>query len=121
MKLFQILTIIFCLGFFLIPKDNLSIQSAKETCCKSEHSEKKDCCKDHQSTSKKEHEKSKSSCNDDCCSTCVACFTFIETPFSKAFLLELSYYKANKKLLFEYCDPHLSDRLKEIWEPPKLA
>ncbi|MBK1894510.1 hypothetical protein [Chryseobacterium paridis] len=120
MKLVQILTIIFCLGIFLIPKDNFLLKAAQESCCKS-NSKKEDCCKNHQSKSNKQHEKSKSSCTDDCCSTCVACFSFIETPFSKSFILELSYYKANKKLLFQYCDPHLSDRLKEIWEPPKLA
>lgn len=120
MKLFQILTIVFCLGVFLIPKDNFYLKSAQETCCK-QSSRTEDCCKNHQSAPKNEHEKSKSSCNDDCCSTCVACFTYLETPFSKNFQLELSCYKANKKLPFHYSDPHLSDRLKEIWEPPKIA
>ncbi len=64
---------------------------------------------------------SKKSCNDDCCSSCIACFTFIETPFSKNLRLELSYYKANKNPQFQYSDPYLSDRLKEIWQPPKIG
>ncbi|MEY8758479.1 hypothetical protein [Chryseobacterium tongliaoense] len=118
MKLFQILTIIFCLGVFLIPKADFYIQSEQATCCKAD-SKADDCCKNHQSSSN--HEKTTKSCSDNCCSTCVACYTFIETPFSKGLLLELSYYKANKRLQFQYCDPHLSDRLKEIWQPPKIA
>ncbi|MDR6085806.1 hypothetical protein QE441_001600 [Chryseobacterium sp. SORGH_AS909] len=46
---------------------------------------------------------------------------FIETPFSVNQKLELSYYKSNKNLQFQYSDPYLSDRLKEIWQPPKLG
>ncbi|WP_246008746.1 hypothetical protein [Chryseobacterium lactis] len=119
MKLFHILAIVFCLGIFLVPKDSFYAQSMQQTCCK-EESKKNDCCKNHSS---KEHkgDSTKSSCNDDCCSTCVACFTFIETPFSKNMRLELSYYKANKNPQFHYSAPYLSDRLKEIWQPPKLG
>lgn len=91
-----------------------------ETCCKADS--KMDCCKDHKSPSKNKHDDSPtSSCNDDCCSSCIACYTFIETPFSKSLNLELSYYKANKNLQFQYSDPHISDRLKEIWQPPKIG
>jgi len=121
-KLFQIITIIFCLGIFLIPKDNFYAQASQETCCKSDS--KMDCCKnshkDH--STKKDNDKEKqSSCNDDCCSSCVLCYTFIETPFSKSLYLEFSYYKANKNLQFQYSDPHISDGLKEIWQPPKIG
>ena len=43
-------------------------------------------------------------------------------PFSKKNLrLELSYYKSNKNPQFQYADPYLSDRLKEIWQPPKIG
>nr|WP_315030399.1 hypothetical protein [uncultured Chryseobacterium sp.] len=119
MKLFQILTIVFCLGIFLIPKDSFYAQSMQQTCCK-EDSKKGDCCKNHSSKNHKEDQKN-SSCNDDCCSTCIACFSFIETPFSKNIRLELSYYKANKNPHFQYSDPYLSDRLKEIWQPPKIG
>lgn len=119
MKLFQILIIIFCLGIFLIPKDNFYAQSAQETCCKA--NSKMDCCKNHKSPSKNGHnEKTKSSCNDDCCSFCITCFTFIETPLSKSIFFEFSYYKTNKSLQFQYSDPYISDSLKEIWQPPKI-
>ena len=122
MKLFQILAIIFCLGIFLIPKDSFYAQSMQENCCKS-GSDDNGCCKNHNPSSTTSHSgKSKSSsCNDDCCSFCFSCYTFIETPFSKSLHLELSYYKANKNLQFQYSDPYISDRLKEIWQPPKIA
>ncbi|MCW3160491.1 hypothetical protein OH806_04335 [Chryseobacterium sp. WLa1L2M3] len=76
-----------------------------------------DCCKDNH----KESTQGKKSCTDDCCTICISCYTFIETPFSKNLYLEFSYYKANKNLQFEYSDPHLSDSLKEIWQPPKIG
>lgn len=120
MKLFHLLAIVFCLGVFLIPKDNFYAQGMQETCCNKAESEKSDCCKNH-SSKKDSKDESKSSCNDDCCSSCIACYTFIETPFSKNLRLELSYYKANKNPQFQYSDPYLSDRLKEIWQPPKIG
>ncbi|WP_089754950.1 hypothetical protein [Chryseobacterium soldanellicola] len=119
MKLFQIITIIFCLGIFLIPKDNFYLQSVQEKCCKADS--KTDCCNNHKAPTKDHDNKTKSSCNDDCCSFCAACYTFIETPFSKNIFLEFSYYKANKNLQFQYSDPYISDSLREIWQPPKLA
>lgn len=122
MKWSQIIAIIFCLGIFLIPKDNFYAQISQENCCKSESG--MDCCKnDHQQHSRDDHNKKeqKSSCTDNCCSTCLACYTYIETPFSKSLQLEYSYYKSNKNLQFEYSDPYISDRLKEIWQPPKIA
>jgi hypothetical protein len=122
-KLIQLILIILCLGIFLIPKDNFYTQISQENCCKSESG--MDCCKNNHNKqdSKDNHHKKeqKSSCNDDCCSTCLACYTFIETPFSKSLQLEYSYYKSNKNSQFEYSDPYLSSRLKEIWQPPKIA
>ncbi|WP_228376287.1 hypothetical protein [Chryseobacterium sp. IHB B 17019] len=93
----------------------------QENCCKSDSGTS--CCeKDHQKSENSHDSKSKtSSCNDDCCSFCLSCFTFIETPFSKSVKLEMSYYKTNKNLQFQYSDPHISDRLKEIWQPPKIG
>lgn len=120
MKLFHILAIVFCLGIFLVPKDSFYAQSMQETCCKAE-SKKSDCCKNHSSKKEGKDNSKQSSCNDDCCSSCIACYTFIETPFSKNLRLELSYYKKNKNPQFQYSAPHLSDRLKEIWQPPKIG
>ncbi|KFF74148.1 hypothetical protein HX13_14800 [Chryseobacterium sp. P1-3] len=120
MKLFHLFAIVFCLGIFLVPKDSFYAQSMQQTCCKADTG-KSDCCKDHGSKNDHKNNGSKPSCNDDCCSSCIACFTYIETPFSKNLRLELSYYKANKNPEFQYSDPYLSDRLKEIWQPPKIG
>ncbi|REC64488.1 hypothetical protein DRF65_01270 [Chryseobacterium pennae] len=120
MKLFHILAIVFCLGIFLVPKDGFYAQSIQKTCCKAESGKKSDCCKNH-SSKKDGKDRATKSCNDDCCSSCIVCYTFIETPFSKNLRLELSYYKANKNPQFQYSDPYLSDRLKEIWQPPKIG
>ncbi|MCJ8152597.1 hypothetical protein MKJ01_02330 [Chryseobacterium sp. SSA4.19] len=121
-KLFQIIAIIFCLGIFLIPKDNFYAQHLQEKCCTDSGT---DCCKSRHSEHSKDKQKKEqksSSCNDtNCCSTCVLCYSFIETPFSRSLQLEISYYKARKNLHDQYTDPHLSDRLKEIWQPPKLG
>lgn len=92
----------------------------QENCCKTD-SKKDSCCKKDHSSSKDQHNRNSKSCTDDCCAFCISCYTFIETPFSKSFRLEVSYYKANKNLQFQYSDPHISDRLKEIWQPPKIG
>lgn len=119
-KLFQILAILFCLGIFLIPKDNFYVQASQETCCKKES---KSCCKNHNTSSKDKHSKdSKSSCNDDCCTFCVACAPFLEITSSKNLVyLEFLNLSLTKNGQFQYADPYLSDSLKEIWQPPKLG
>ncbi|WP_146939762.1 hypothetical protein [Chryseobacterium hagamense] len=124
MKLWQIITLIFCLGTFLVPKDNFYAQNMQETCCKKD-SEMSCCKKDHQHQqhSKENHgkEQTQSSCNDDCCSACVTCYTYIETPWLKNSQAEIPYYQSDKNLPFGYSDPYFSDRLKEIWQPPKIG
>lgn len=118
-KLFQIIAIIFCLGIFLIPKDKFYSQISQETCCTS--GSEMSCCKDEHSKDNHGKEQKSSSCHDDCCSTCTTCCSFVETPFSKNLQLEISYYKSSKNLYFRYSDPYISDRLKEIWQPPKIG
>ena len=124
MKLVQIITLIFCLGIFLVPKDNFYAQNMQETCCKND-SEMSCCKKDHQQHqhSKENHskEEQQSSCNDNCCSTCITCYTHIETQGFKNLQAEISSYQSDKHLPFEYSDPYFSDRLKEIWQPPKIG
>ncbi|WP_294284637.1 hypothetical protein [uncultured Chryseobacterium sp.] len=112
------------MGIFLVPKDNFYAQNMQEICCKNDS--EMSCCKkehQHQQHSKENHgkEENQSSCNDDCCSTCITCYTYIETSCTKNLQAEILYYPSNKNLLFEYSDPSLSDRLKEIWQPPKIG
>ncbi|WP_294231167.1 hypothetical protein [Chryseobacterium endophyticum] len=120
MKLFQIISLIFCLGIFLVPKDNFYAQNRQETCCKND-SEMSCCRKDHPQHSKENQGNKKSSCSDDCCSACVTCYTCMETPYLKNLQAEIPYDHSDKNLSFEYSDPYLSDRLKEIWQPPKIG
>jgi len=118
-KPFRFLFIILCLGIFLIPKDNFYAQVSQENCCKTE-SKTKSCCDtegDHSKESKKEHQ----SCNDDCCSFCMTCHTFLENNFSKDNFGEFTSFPTITKIQVQYIDPFISDSLKEIWQPPKLA
>ncbi|MBW7675522.1 hypothetical protein [Chryseobacterium chendengshani] len=114
----KVLLIIFCLGIFLIPKDNFYAQASQENCCKTD-SKTDDCCnKDHSNHDKKD---GKSSCNDDCCSFCMTCHTFVENISNKAIFFDYSDYYADNNLRFQYSDPYISNSLKDIWQPPKLS
>ena len=116
MKHIQVLLIIFCLGIFLIPKDNF--YAPQENCCKT-GTKKHSCCeKDHSNRGNKED---KSSCKDECCSLCVTCTNFVENLAAKILFFNHSPFKTDKKLEFQYSDPYISDSLKDIWQPPKLA
>ncbi len=111
----HILTMIFCLGIFLIPKQNFYAQNTEtEKCCTSS-SEKSDCCKDQ----KKNPEKG---CQENCCSACHTCNTFISFPLAKAEKLNTEFKKDFfKKSSFVYKSPSFSFYLKEIWQPPKIG
>jgi hypothetical protein len=50
-KKIQILTLIFCLGIFIFPKQNISVDSEKQDCCKTE----KTCCDKEKSEKKSCH------------------------------------------------------------------
>jgi len=116
----RFLIIIFTLVIFLIPKDNFYAQASQENCCKTE-SETKSCCdknkKHHSEESKKEHQ----SCNDDCCSFCMTCHTFVENNLPKSNFPEISSFQNISKIQVQYIDPFFTNRLKEIWQPPKLV
>lgn len=117
-KHIQVLLIIFCLGIFLIPKDNFYAQASQENCCNKESKIHSCCDKDHDSHDKKDD---KSSCNHDCCSFCVTCHTVVENLSAKTVFFNHSPFKTDRKLEFQYSDPHISDSLKDIWQPPKLG
>ncbi|WP_292010889.1 hypothetical protein [Chryseobacterium sp.] len=109
----------------MIPKDILYAQSSKEDCCRiTTATEKKDCCKNHKTSSEGhgKHDKKTSSCNDDCCSSCIICYSFIEIPsVNHSFTSLLSVYDLKENLRFQYVDPYISDSLEEIWQPPKIG
>lgn len=118
MKHLQFLIIVLCLGIFLIPKDNFYAQASQENCCKSESKTESCCDKNHDSHDKKDEN---SSCNDDCCSFCMTCHTFVENFSSKSIFPEIALFQTDQHLQFQYSDPYISDRLKDIWQPPKLG
>lgn len=117
-KHIQVLLIIFCLGIFLIPKDNFYAQASMENCCKKDSKANSCCDKDHDNHDTKD---GKSSCNDDCCSSCATCHIVVENFSSKTVFFNHSSFKTDRKLEFQYSDPHISDSLKDIWQPPKLG
>ena len=51
----------------------------------------------------------------------MTCHTFVENLSAKTIFFDYSIFKTNKSLQFHYSDPYISDRLKDIWQPPKLA
>ena len=109
---------IICLGLFLVPKENLWSKTSLENCCTS--TEMSDCCKTDENSN---HEKSKDGkhCNDDCCSTCSVCHTFVENSFTKNNFWEIPTFESISKFQFEYADPFIPNSLQEIWQPPKLG
>lgn len=117
MKQLQVLLIVFCLGIFLVPKDNFYAQISQENCCKTDSKADNCCDKDHNSHNKNE----KSSCNDDCCSSCMTCCTFVENISGEAIFVEISLFQTDKNIQFQYSDPYFSDSLEDIWQPPKLG
>ncbi|WP_238584505.1 hypothetical protein [Chryseobacterium sp. Leaf180] len=121
MKHLQTLLIIFCLGIFLIPKDNFYAQASQESCCKTSSSSS--CCeknsnKDHHSN---DSGKSNKSCTDDCCSFCMTCHTFIQNSFAKKSFWNFHFIEKAEKNYAQYTNPYVSNSLKKIWQPPKLA
>lgn len=118
MNRLHIILIIFCLGVFLIPKDDFYAQAAQENCCKTDSKANSCCDKDHDSHKTKD---GKSSCNDDCCSFCMTCHTFVENLSAKTLFFNHIPFKTDRSLEFQYSDPHISDSLKDIWQPPKLG
>ena len=89
-----------------------------ENCCKKDSKANSCCDKDHDNHDTKD---GKSSCNDDCCSSCATCHIVVENFSSKTVFFNHSSFKTDRKLEFQYSDPHISDSLKDIWQPPKLG
>ena len=111
----NIVILIFCLGLFLIPKQNFYAQTENiETCCETK-SDKSDCCNHKKEDSNK-------SCQDNCCSACHTCTSYVGQAISKTekqlsnFVI-ISFEKAN----FAYSSPSFSYDLKDIWQPPKIG
>lgn len=51
----------------------------------------------------------------------MTCHTFLENNFTKNNFGEITLFSSITKIQVQYIDPFISDSLKEIWQPPKLA
>jgi hypothetical protein len=120
-KPIQILLIIFCLGIFLIPKDNFYAQASQENCCKKESKTMACCEKKYNEHSSNDSKKDHQSCKDDCCSFCGTSTTFAQTIFTKSNSWDIPVFSTIQKSQFQYADPFISNSLEEIWQPPKLG
>ena len=124
MKKFGLIAWIFCLGLFLIPKQNIyAFTPETKNCCSSSPDSKADseCCqsKEHHHSDDKD---SKESCTDNCCHHCATCHSIPAPVFSKQIseyiLLPFENYSSDHN--FDYSTPHFSNHLDEIWQPPKI-
>lgn len=122
MKKIGIIAWIFCLGFFLIPKQNVyALAPQINNCCSTNLETDSGCCQtqdDHHS----DENDSKESCTDNCCHHCATCHS-VPTPvftkqISEYIILPFENYSSDHN--FDYSTPHFSNHLDEIWQPPKI-
>mgnify|MGYP001160666665 FL=1 len=120
-KKIQILTLIFCLGIFIFPKQSISVDSEKQDCCKTE----KTCCDKEKSEKKSCHndkKDDKKSCKGNCsnCHSCCSTLVFnLENKNILDFDKNQNFY--TKKVENLYLQPHFSSLFVSIWQPPKIG
>lgn len=122
MKKFQFIIWIFCLGVFLIPKQNVyAMTLPTNNCCSANSTEESDCCQPaHNSHSK--NKDSQESCTDNCCHNCATCHnipTIAIIKLTTEYSVSCTEYQSRESN-FDYSDPHFSNHLDEIWQPPKI-
>lgn len=113
-SLLQLFSLVFLLGIFIIPKDQLYFENtAAEQCCKTP--EKNDCCNSNQ----KQHTKG---CKEKCCAACHTCTSFLNiavAPNENFTHFGIAVY--HKKNAYTFSNLFFSSHLREIWEPPKIG
>ena len=120
-KKIQILMMIFCLGIFIFPKQNISVDSEKQDCCKTE----KTCCDKEKSEKKSCHndkKDDKKSCKGNCSNCHSCCSTLVFNLENKTILdFDKNQKFTSKKVESFYLQPHLSSLFISIWQPPKIG
>ena len=114
----QLLLMIFCLGIFVFPKQNVVMQLSQSSCCKTE---KTDISDSKKSNSCDHHSKQEKECKDNCttCKVCASCYAFSVIPTElKPEVFKISQ---SKHQLFSYKNQILLARSFNIWQPPKIA
>lgn len=119
-KNFQILMMIFCLGIFVFPKQNILVANEKADCCKTE----KNCCDKNKTENKDCHsnENDKKSCEGNC-ANCHSCCTSIVLSLENKNNFEAIIFQnlTSNKVENFYMQPHFSTLFISIWQPPKIG
>lgn len=116
----HILIVIFCLGIFIMPKQNFFAQLMQQDCCSTSASG--DCCPAPENDSKPCHGKEKKSCGGDCtsCKSCSTTTVFASiAPDIK--VTDNSTAAGDSSKSFCYLSPEFTDRAAKIWQPPKIG
>ncbi len=116
----HILIVFFCLGIFIVPKQNLFAQLLQQDCCSVSSSG--DCCPSPENDSKPCHGGEKKSCGGDCtsCKSCSTTTVFASiAPDLK--VTDNAVAAADSSKGFCYLSPELSDSAAKIWQPPKIG
>jgi hypothetical protein len=119
-KRIQILLIVFCLGAFIIPKQNFFAQTLQQSCC--DKKDTRDCCTPEKEDKQPCHENEKNSCGDDCtsCKSCTASTVFTGSTVVEK-ITETPDFRSPKSAKFSYLAPGFSDPNARIWQPPKIG
>lgn len=122
-KKLQFIWLIFCLGSFLIPKQVFSVQKKEEmSCCKKEKTEKSCCNKSEQKHPCEKKESHNSPCQGNCngCKTCSPSVVYLGIEPQNQMNTHANYLHTNQIASF-YLQPHISQLMREIWQPPKIS
>ena len=116
----HILVIIFCLGVFIIPKQNVFAQIKAQSCCTT--TGLGDCCPSEQKDPKPCHGEDKKSCGSDCssCRTCTSTSVFSSVTPELLTVTKL-LVAGRSDMDFCYLSPDFSDPTARIWQPPKIG
>ena len=113
-----LLLMIFCLGFFIMPKQNLHSQNNQSIqCCEQSSSDasENNCCDDEEDHSSK-------GCQDTDCTTCHTCYNFLSLVFVNfEKKTDPSANPTYRNQNFFYKSPAFSSTARDIWQPPKIG
>lgn len=110
---------IFCLGFFIIPKQSLFSSSTTMECCEMQNKGMENCHQDQNSQGS--HSQQDHNCTASCTACGVCSLTITPALSAEVFLAPLSKKFNTNAVKTPYKTPFVSFCLKEIWQPPKIS
>ena len=121
--LLKFISLILVLGTFMLPKaEIMSIDFGTSECCStSKKQDSKECCSSGNKSSHDNKDSQTHHCTDNCCTHCTTCNIHIVV-LSKLPIFTYNLYSPEETSLgnFAYITPNFSQKLKEIWQPPKI-